>query len=65
MVCDGLRWSAMILEAQNRRKITHFMATCGRAYTALHYGAGPRGGGAPSPSLGTDCETDPESGSGE
>ena len=51
MVCDGLRWSAMILEAQNRRKMTHFITTWG--------------GGAPTPSLGIDSETDPESGSGE
>ena len=26
-----LRWSAMLLEPQNRRKMTHFIATCGRA----------------------------------
>ena len=35
MICDGLRWSVMLLEAQNRRKITHFIAACGRAFRAI------------------------------
>ena len=32
MVCDGLRWSAMLLEAQNGRKTAHFIAACGWTY---------------------------------
>ena len=31
--CDDLRWSAMLLEAQNRRKMAHFIGACGRALT--------------------------------
>ena len=31
---DGMRWSAMRLEAQNHRKTAHFIASCGRAYRA-------------------------------
>ena len=27
-----MRWSAMPLEAQNRRKTAYFIASCGRAY---------------------------------
>ena len=32
-ICDDVRWSAMLLKAQNRRKTTHFITTCGRALT--------------------------------
>ena len=40
--CDDLRWSAMLLEAQNRREMAQFIAACGRAYTlstkpVMHY----------------------------
>ena len=35
IICDDLRWSAMLLDAQNRKKMAHFIAACGRAYT-LH-----------------------------
>ena len=31
--CDGLQWFAMLLEAQNHRKMAHFIAPCGRVYT--------------------------------
>ena len=37
MVCDGVRWCAMLLEPQNRRKTAHFFATCGRAYTCYSF----------------------------
>ena len=30
--CNDLRWPSMLLEAQNRRKMTHFIAACGRAF---------------------------------
>ena len=33
--CDGLRQSAMLLEAQNRKKMTHFIALCGRALSLV------------------------------
>ena len=33
--CDDLRWSAMLLKAKNRRKMSHFIAACGRAYTVV------------------------------
>ena len=29
--CDDLRWSSVLLETQNRRKMAHFIASCGRA----------------------------------
>ena len=31
--CDDLRWSAMLLLPQNRRKTAYFIAACGQAYT--------------------------------
>ena len=31
-ICDDVRWSAMLLKAQNRSKTAHFIATCGRAF---------------------------------
>ena len=31
--CHDLRWSAMLLETQNRREMVHISAACGRAYT--------------------------------
>ena len=31
--CNGLRWSAMLLVAQNCREITHFIAACGRVFS--------------------------------
>ena len=31
MFCNVLRCSVMLLEAQNRRKMAHFIASCGRA----------------------------------
>ena len=40
MVCDGLRWSAMLLEAQNRREKAHFIAACGRAFRPMAKTAG-------------------------
>ena len=39
-----LRWSAT-LTAQNRRKVAHFIALCGRAFTGHVTGAYPMGGG--------------------
>ena len=33
MICVGLRWSAMLLDAQNRKKMAHFIATCGRVFS--------------------------------
>ena len=35
MVCDGLRWSVMLLKAKNCKKMTHLIAACGRALTLL------------------------------
>ena len=29
MICDGLGLSATVLQAQNRRKMAHFIAACG------------------------------------
>ena len=31
--CDHLQWSAMLLEPQNRRKMAHFIAVCGRGHS--------------------------------
>ena len=36
IICDDLRWSAMHLEAQNRRKMSHFIEMCGRALRPSH-----------------------------
>ena len=33
--CYDLRWFAMLLEAQNRRKMAHFIAPCGRAFSLI------------------------------
>ena len=32
MVCNGLRWSAMLLEAQNLMNMVHFIALCDRTF---------------------------------
>ena len=34
--CDNLPWFAMLLEAQNRRKMPHFIAACGWALRRLN-----------------------------
>ena len=34
--CDDLRWSVMLLDAQNRSEMAYFIAGCGRALSGRH-----------------------------